>query len=168
MHCLSVNLDKKAVERIREKGLEAVCARAEDLPRYNINADIFLCFETLEHLMNPGLFLHELSSKTGADYLIVTVPYLRNSRVGLHHIRGNAEVPMNAENTHIFELDPEDWKVLVRFSGWEIAEEKIFLQYPRRSFFRMLKPLFRKYDFEGFYGLILKRDDTWAALYSDW
>lgn len=31
IECLSVNLDSKAVERIRKKGLNAVLARAEDL-----------------------------------------------------------------------------------------------------------------------------------------
>ncbi|KKL99163.1 hypothetical protein LCGC14_1817200 [marine sediment metagenome] len=86
--CLSVNLDEKAVRKIREKGLEAIHARAEDLHKYDVNADIFLCFELLEHLMNPCQFLYELSSRTNVKYLIVTIPYVRGSRVGLHHIRG--------------------------------------------------------------------------------
>lgn len=56
IRCISVNLDATAVNRIRKKGFEAVCSSAEDLKNYNINADIFLCFETLEHLMNPCFF----------------------------------------------------------------------------------------------------------------
>ena len=43
---LSVNLDAQAVEKIKQKGLEAVNARAEDLHKYNIDTDIFLCFES--------------------------------------------------------------------------------------------------------------------------
>src|SRR3972149_4816783 len=39
IRCLSVNLDKKAVEKIRKKGLEAINARAEDLSAYDIDAD---------------------------------------------------------------------------------------------------------------------------------
>ena len=104
MQCLSVNLDNQAVEKIKQKGLEAVNARAEDLHKYNIDPDIFLCFEMLEHLMNPCHFLHELSTKTNAKYLVITVPYLQNSRVGLHHIRGGGLRDVYAENTHIFEL----------------------------------------------------------------
>jgi len=85
---ISVNLDEGAVKRIKEKGLEAICVRAEELTeKYSINADIFLCFEMLEHLMNPAEFLHKLSTKTDCKLFVVTVPYLKSSRVGLHHIR---------------------------------------------------------------------------------
>lgn len=166
--CLSVNLDTEAVERIRQKGLEARKTRAEDLVDQEIDADIFLCFEMLEHLMDPCHFLHQLSSKTNAQYLIVTVPYVRKSQVGLHHIREGRKDSINAENTHIFELNPEDWKLLVRHSGWNIVTEEIYLQYPKRGFLRITKAFWRKFDFEGFYGLILKRDDTWSSRYRDW
>ena len=168
MECLSVNLDSKAVERIRKKGLNAALARAEDLQSYNIKADIFLCFETLEHLMNPCFFLHELSTKTNAKYLIVTVPYLKRSRVGLHHIRGARRDVVNAENTHIFELCPTDWKLLVQHSGWKILYEKIYLQYPKHGLFRLTQPFWKIFDFQGFYGLVLKRDNTWSSKYLDW
>ena len=168
LDCLSVNLDLKAVERIKEKGLEAVHAKAEDLSGYNINADIFLCFELLEHLMNPCLFLHELSEKTNAKYLIFTVPYRKESRVGMHHIRAERKESVYAENTHIFELNPEDWKLISKHSGWDIFEERIFLQYPRRSLLRLTQPFWKRSDFEGFYGLILKRDSKWSAKYEDW
>ncbi|MBF0557335.1 MAG: hypothetical protein HQL08_00990 [Nitrospirae bacterium] len=168
LECLSVNLDLKAVERIKEKGLKAVHAKAEDLPRYDINADIFLCFEILEHLMNPCFFLHELSEKTNAKYLVFTVPYRKESRVGLSHIRSGQKENVYAENTHIFELNPEDWKLISKHSGWDIVEEGIFLQYPRMGLLRVTQPLWKYSDFEGFYGLILKRDNAWSSKYEDW
>jgi hypothetical protein len=168
IECLSVNLDDKAVERIRKKGLSAVHTRAEDLQNYDIKADIFLCFEILEHLMNPCCLLQELSSNTNAEFLIVTVPYLKSSRVGLHHIRGARKDVVNAENTHIFELSPEDWKLVFKHSGWTILEESVYLQYPKRHFWFVTKPLWKKFDFEGFYGVILKRDNTWSSKYLDW
>jgi hypothetical protein len=166
--CLSVNMDIKAVERIKNKGLEVIHARAEDLQSYNVNADIFLCLETLEHLMNPCVFLHELSSKTNAYYLIVTVPYLKRSRVGLHHIRWNNKDTVNAEKTHIFELNPDDWKLIVKHSGWFIVSERIYRQYPQWGILRLTKALWKKYDFEGFYGIVLKRDLSWSKKYIDW
>lgn len=166
--CFGVNMDAKAVERIRGKGLEAIHARAENLQDYNLNADIFLCFEILEHLMNPCLFLRELSVKTNAKYLIVTVPYIRKSRIGLYHIRNNRREYVNAENTHIFELSPQDWKLVINHAGWNIVDEKIYLQYPKKRFFYITKPLWKHFDFEGFYGLILKRDNFWSSRYLDW
>jgi len=165
---LSVNLDKEAVKRIEQKGLEAIAARAEDLVKYDIKPDVFLCFETLEHIMDPSRFLYELSQKTGAQYLIMTVPYLKNSRVGLYHIRRGTNNKVYAENTHIYEFNPEDWKLLVRHSGWNIVHEQIYLQYPRTNLLRITKTLWKKFDFEGFYGLILKRDSQWSSQYMDW
>lgn len=165
---LSVNLDINAVKKIKEKGLDAIHCRAEDLESYNINADIFLCFETLEHLMDPCHFLRDLSSKTKAKYLIVTVPFLRQSRVGLRYIRNVCSKLACAENTHIFELSSEDWKLIVRHAGWDIVEERIYFQYPRKSLLRLTKLYWKKFDFEGFYGIILKRDDSWSSLYQDW
>jgi len=171
---ISINLDPKAVKRIREKGFEAICARAEEIgEKYNITADIFLCFETLEHLMNPAEFLYKLS-KTNCDLLVITVPYLKESRIGLHQIKNldkqslSQKKIMLAENTHIFELSPEDLQLLFKFAGWSVVFERIYLQYPRKHWLRISKNYWRMFDFEGFYGVILKRDSTWSKLYTGW
>ncbi len=168
IECLSVNLDAEAVKRIRAKGLKAIHARAEELQKYDIDADILLCFEIMEHLMNPFCFLHELALKTNAKYLIITVPYLSVSRVGLHHIMSGRRESVYAENTHILELNPYDWKLVAKHSGWNVVKEKIYLQYPKKRILRITKSIWRKMDFEGFYGMILKRDDTWSSMYRDW
>lgn len=166
--CLSVNLDGGAVKRIKKKGFDAILAKAEDLSNYNIMADIFICFQTLEHLMNPCEFLHQLSQKSDAKYLIITVPYNKCSRVGLHHIRNEQETNVFAENTHIFELNLEDWKLVFKHCGWDILKEKIYRQYPMSGFLAITKYFWRKFDFEGFYGVILKKDDRWSSRYMDW
>lgn len=167
--CLSVNLDKHAIDRIKNKGLNALHARAEDIENYGMKADIFLCFQMLEHVMDPCRFLYQLSQNTTARYLIITVPYLAESRIGLSYIRGSfKKSEATAENTHIFELDPEDWKLIARHSGWEVHKEKIYRQYPKNGFLRLTKGLWKRLDFEGFYGLILKRDDKWSTKYKDW
>ncbi len=168
LRCLSVNIDNEAVRRIKEKGMEAICARAEDLPSLSIEADMFLCFEMLEHLMNPCGFLRNLS-EMGCRAFVMTVPYVTRSRIGLTHIRYNQRKSANPEDTHIFELAPEDWQLILKHSGWTIQAEKIYLQYPRKSFFRLLmKKYWRHYDYEGFYGAILKPDKSWSNLYSGW
>jgi 2-polyprenyl-3-methyl-5-hydroxy-6-metoxy-1,4-benzoquinol methylase len=172
---ISINLDPEAVKRIKERGFEAICARAEEIgEKYNITADIFLCFETLEHLMNPAEFLYKLSIKTKCKLFVITVPYLRSSRVGLHQIRNlnkqnlSRKKIMSAENTHIFELSPEDLQLLFKFAGWSVVFERIYLQYPRKHWLRITKNYWRMFDFEGFYGVILKKDSTWSKLYTGW
>jgi len=104
--CLSVNVDPKAIQRIKNKGLEAMLANVEELDKHKIPADIFLCFEILEHLNDPIGFLHKLATNANTKFVIATVPFLRRSRVLLRHIREDRKENVNAENTHVFELCP--------------------------------------------------------------
>jgi len=169
LHCVSINIDSEAVRRIKEKGMEAICANAEDLTSLSIEADMFLSFEMLEHLMNPCVFLQRLSEKTSCKAFVVTVPYVAHSRVGLYHIRLNQRRSVSPENTHIFELSPEDWRLIFKHLGWAIQAERIYLQYPRKSpFSLLLKRYWKRFDFEGFYGAILKPDKSWSSFYDGW
>lgn len=165
---LGVNLDAAAVERIRGRGLNAVCSRAEDLSGLSINADIYLAFELLEHLQDPVQFLHSLSVSDWGKALVITVPFIRRSRVGLHHIRRGWEGDVFAENTHLFELCPEDWRLLFLHSGWRPVFERVYLQYPLRSPLRLMKNFWKKLDFEGSYGAVLMKDQAWSRRYRDW
>lgn len=167
MTSLSINIDDEAITRIRSKGLECIKLRVEDMAAHHLKADIVMSFEILEHLSDPVRFLHDLSA-IDAKYLVITVPYVQRSRVGLHHIRAGRDNMVNAENTHIFELNPEDWLLIARHSGWERVRDAVYFQYPKTGFWRITKPLWRKFDFEGFYGLILKKDSTWSSKYRDW
>ena len=64
--------------------------------------------------------------------MLVTVPYVKSSRVGLHHIRNRSRAPVGAEGTHILELSPEDWTLLMLHAGWRVIYQKIYYQYPRK------------------------------------
>jgi hypothetical protein len=161
---LSVNLDADAVARIRSKGLHAIHARAEDLQEYDIDPDIFMSFQTLEHLHAPLSFLKSLAD-VECRALVVTVPYVSASRVSLAYIRQLRAEPVVPENVHVFELSPNDWRVLFQFAGWRILADQTYLQYPRRGVMRLTKALWKRIDFEGFYGAILVPDRMWRDLY---
>lgn len=162
---LGVNLDPVAVEKIRRKGIKAVLCRAEELSEKITRADLFLSFEMLEHLYDPISFLNAISERNICDCIVATVPYLKQSRIGLRHIRKAQLRDVSPENTHILELSPEDWKLVFMHSGWRIADESIYRQYPIKSIFALTKPLWKRFDFEGFYGVVLRRDRKWADCY---
>lgn len=166
INTVSVNLDPVAVDKISSKGLDAKLCRAEELSeKFEIKADLLVSFQMLEHLYDPIAFLDSMSRNQVSDYFVVTVPYLAQSRVGLDHIRQGQIRDVFPENTHIFELSPEDWKLIFQHSGWRVTDEMIYRQYPRRSLLKLMKPFWKNYDFEGFYGVILERDTTWAQCY---
>jgi len=122
----------------------------------------------LEHIISPIQFLKSLSDKSECRRFVITVPYLKNSRAALYYIRNNCLTKQVAEDTHIFELSPTDWKLIFKFSGWKIVFDKIYYQYPQKGIYSLTKNAWQQNDFEGFYGVVLEKDDTYKKLYMDW
>jgi hypothetical protein len=168
---ISVNLDPRAVAKISAKGLKAVLCRAEDLDLGQEQpVDLFTSFEMVEHLHNPALFFYRLAKRSSCRKILITVPYLKTSRVGLHHVRLRSSQEIFAEDEHIFELSPEDWTLLLLHSGWKISHSEVYYQYPRKwpIISQLLAYYWKTMDYEGFWGAILEKDLTFANRYQDW
>jgi len=168
---ISVNLDPVAVQKIRVKGGEAVLCRAEDLNLHDIRPDLLIGLEIIEHLSDPLRFFHNLAATHSVDHVLISVPYRRHSRFGGNLLRYPEEVMperMTPENVHFFELCPDDWVLLTRFAGYHTVLKRIYWQYPRHGLLRLMAPLWRKLDFEGFLVLLLKRDLSLANRYTGW
>lgn len=167
---ISVNLDPRAIKKINSRGLKAILCRAEDLDLAEKEVDLFTAFELLEHLHNPAIFFRNLAKKSKCNKMIITVPYLKHSRIGLHHIRNRTSKIIYAEDEHIFELSPVDWVLLMLHSGWRVIYSKVYYQYPRRWPFinQILAFYWRLTDFEGFWGAILEKETTLSDYYQDW
>ena len=165
---VSVNLDPVAVDKINRNGGNAILCRAEEYEP-ETKVDCYLSYEMVEHLHNPALFWHRLAKANKGEYMVVTVPYLRKSRVALHYSWGGGK-DITAEQEHIFELCPLDWEKIALHGGWRLLEKEIYLQYPENIplLSRWLRRIWRKKDYEGFLGLMLKRDTTVADRYLAW
>lgn len=153
----SLNIDNIAIDKIKSKGLEAYEMTANDFSTMKNYTDLVLLFETLEHFEDPISFLRNCKKSLSCP-MIITVPYLRRSRLGFHHFKDNDFWKTAPENLHIFELSPYDWKLLFRYTGWKVVYEKIYYQYPRYIPFvsGFLRRYWECFDFEGFYGVIIK------------
>ena len=77
-------MDPIAVQKIKDKGLRAINTRAEDLldhPEFDqLSIEVFLLFETMEHLLDPIGFLRSIR-EPDSKYFVLTVPYVKKSRV---------------------------------------------------------------------------------------
>jgi hypothetical protein len=164
---ISVNLDPAAIEKIKATGQRAILCRAEDLDLGNQQVDLFTSFQMVEHLHNPALFFRRLAVGSECKRMLITVPYIRNSRVGLHSIRNNLRKSVHAEEEHIFELSPDDWTLLLLHSGWRVVFSQTYYQYPVWLFF-IFRWVWKRVDYEGFWGAILEKDLTYTNLYQDW
>lgn len=168
---ISVNIDPEAVKKIKAKGGQAILCHAEELPEHDVQPDLFISFETVEHLIDPVRFLRSLAKIESCNHLLMTVPYRRISRFGGDHLRTSIDqMPkqMTAEEVHIFELCPQDWIYLARFAGYRLVFKDIYYQYPKYGIMRIMEPLWRRLDFEGFLALMLVRDPTVEQRYTSW
>lgn len=167
---VGVNLDPRAIEKIRARGQKAILCRAEELDLSGKHIDMFTSFEMVEHLHNPSIFFRRLARRSACNKMLITVPYLRQSRVGLHNIRHNSKKEVFAEDEHIFELSPSDWELLLLYSGWKVVQTKVYFQYPRKIpiVSSLLAHFWKKFDYEGFWGAILEKDTSFSDCYKDW
>jgi hypothetical protein len=167
---VSANIDPQAVEKIKARGLQAMLCRAEDLDLMGLRVDLFTSFEMVEHLHNPAIFFRRLAKKTQCNRMLITVPYVKKSRVGLHFLRAGYPEKIYAEDEHIFELNPADWTLLLLHSGWKVMHSQIYRQYPRNwpILQRLWAAYWRARDYEGFWGAILEKDTHLSDLYQDW
>ncbi len=157
---LGINLQQQAVEKIRQRGLDAERIDAMELNKEGRKYDIVSVFETLEHLPNPIGFLenmHEIVNQR----LVISVPLIVNSRVSLGYLDDNwpkSKVP-TIENNHIFELAPRDWRRIMLHCGWEIEKEWKVRQFPDRGVLgQIMRYAWRKISFEGFWFVSLIKD----------
>lgn len=169
---VSVNLDPRAIKKIKNRGLTAIQKRAEEIETNDLGgpADLFTSFQMVEHLHNPSLFFRRIAKLALCERMLITVPYMKQSRVGLHHVRNKSENIVYAEDEHIYELSPMDWRTLFLHSGWKVKYSEVHYQYPTRwpVVSKLLRWYWQKSDFEGFWGAILVKDTTYSDLYQDW
>jgi hypothetical protein len=168
---ISVNLDPVAVEKVREKGGDAILCRAEEMDLAGLRPDLFLSFEMVEHLTDPVRFLHGLATGGSTEYLLFTVPYRRRSRFGGIEVREKLDrlpARLTPEMVHMFEFSPADWVRLCRMAGFGLVWSRIYRQYPRRSPLVATAPMWAKLDYEGFIAFFCRRDLSLAGRYTGW
>jgi len=164
---VGINLQENAVEKIKKRGLDAICADALSLGDMGNNYDIVSAFETIEHLPDPIGFLDRIKSVIN-NRLILSVPFIRHSRISLAYLSDKwpeGKKP-TIENTHIFELSPLDWEKIFLHTGWKIENEWKLMMFPSTGFSRfILQPYWRFVSFEGFWFVSLSKYNKYASQY---
>jgi len=156
---VGVNIDGGALKKIEDKGFRAIYYDIEEaIFKYEdfVDADYVFMFETLEHLNNPATVLRKIKEDINPKALIITVPFVRGSRVGIEKT-STGKINLTPEDVHIFELSPKDWGQLFTYAEWTIDYEQVYYQYKRNLMTNWFWRWYWEYfDYEGFIGYVLK------------
>ncbi len=102
-----VNVLDECLDQLNRQGIIGIKSIDERIPLEDNESDLTICFETLEHVHNPVLFLNELSRITSNKPLL-SIPWVQktNIRSRWHGADTAGETP-DAE-FHIFEFSEDD------------------------------------------------------------
>jgi SAM-dependent methyltransferase len=93
--------------------------------------DVILCFEVIEHLMNPLTFLRNIGGRVargGAIYLSTPL---------------NRLISIYCHETHVVEYKQTPLKMLLDKAQLRVERSEVFLSFPARFYFRGLRPALR-------------------------
>lgn len=129
---LSVNINKKVVESMKENALKAEVQDAENLKYRDKTFDYGFCFQCLEHLKNPLKALDELG-RVVKKRVFLSIPYVKRTYVFNKRIADSMKKtpigsgPYGAKEVldgdcHIFEFSTKDMLSLLNFTQLEYID----------------------------------------------
>lgn len=97
----SVNNDPRCIELIRQNGVQAQLGVGEKLDVPDKSCDVAMSFETLEHSLNPAVFLQEMT-RVARQRIILSVPGVTQTIIH-PRVRG-----LRPGEEHVFEFCSRD------------------------------------------------------------
>jgi hypothetical protein len=145
---ISVNISEKAVTILHGRGLDAIRADIEHLPFRDNSLAVLFLFETLEHVPNPILMLHEAARVTSGS-LILSVPHVTSTTI--HPRLYDPTKPVHQH--HIFEFSPDDLHRVATHTPFTIERSRIATVIEGRTLLgRIVIPLWRLFERDMFCG----------------
>lgn len=130
----------------KNKNLKFLQATAEKIPARSKSADLILCFEVLEHLVNPSVSLSEIHRVLKDNGLaIISVPNWFNlDRLGSLAFTKRAFLTIKGKlsnqniSPHLQFNSPYEWQTIFRKSGFRTIKSRPVYIFPPIPFFRGL------------------------------
>ena len=129
-HRIGVNVLQACIDQLEAKGVDGRLSNGHGIPANDGEADLTICFETLEHVPDPIGFLRELARVTSDNgRILLSIPNVPKTVVrGYHH---GVETPVDQPESeyHIFEFDRNDFRKVVTHAGLEIQDEQVLVNF---------------------------------------
>jgi len=125
---IGVNVLDICVEQLNRQGIIGIKTDGQRMPLEDNGADLVICFETLEHVNNPILFLAELS-RIVKNKLLLSIPWVLKTNIRTRWY-GMADPSGRPDSEfHVFEFDEEDFRKVLSYTDFKISTYKKLINY---------------------------------------
>ena len=128
---IGINVLDVCVEQLNRQGITGMKTDGQRMPLADGEADLVICFETLEHVPDPLLFLAELGRITKKT-LLLSLPWVTgtNVRAKWHGMADPGGRPDS--EFHIFEFDERDFRKVISYTNFKISGYQKLINYEAR------------------------------------
>lgn len=125
---IGVNVLDVCVEQLNRQGITGLKTDGYRIPLEDNEVDLVICFETLEHVQNPILFLAELG-RIARNKLLLSIPWVlkTNIRARWHGMADPGGQPDS--EFHVFEFDEEDFSRVLSYTDFKVSVYRKLVNY---------------------------------------
>jgi len=128
---IGINVLDVCVEQLNKQGIIGLKTDGLKMPLADKEADLVICFETLEHTHNPILFLTELS-RIVKKKLLLSIPWVTETNIRPKwHGRADPGGQPDSE-FHIFEFDERDFPRILSYTDFKVSGYQKLINYEAR------------------------------------
>jgi SAM-dependent methyltransferase len=125
---IGINVLDACIEQLNRQGITGIKTDGQRMPIEDNEADLVICFETLEHVHNPISFLAELSRIT-KNRLLLSIPWIPKTNIrakwyGMTESNGQPD-----SEYHIFEFDEGDFRKVLSHTDFKVSQYQKLINY---------------------------------------
>ena len=160
---MGLNFLDVCCEQIERQGIRSVKANADTIPLPEKSVDVVICYQMLEHSLNPIKVLRELE-RISKGLILLSIPWVLKTNIRSKYHGGQPDGRPMSEY-HIFEFSEEDFRRILSHTNLKVEGYKKLLNY--RHFqtpllYKVLKSLYLSY-FPALNVYVLKSPKVWAG-----
>lgn len=121
---IGINVLDSCIEQLNRQGIEGIKTDGQHIPLADREADLVICFETLEHVRNPLSFLTELG-RIAKRQVLLSIPWVAKTNIR------DAMLGYEGEH-HIFEFSELDFRKILGYTDFKVSEYRKLINYGPR------------------------------------
>lgn len=125
---IGINVLDVCVEQLNRQGIIGIKTDGQRMPLEDNGADLVICFETLEHVHNPILFLAELSRITQKK-LLLSIPWVSKTNIRAKWYGRMEPSGQPDSEFHVFEFDEEDFRKILSYTDFKVGIYQKLINY---------------------------------------